>query len=85
MLIFLSTVFWTKCYMFFRYSVEWRPYIEFVSSVMFFITGGGEKARARHISRGKLLPRERVDSLIDPGLVHTQTLAQGALSSMVLS
>uniref|UniRef100_A0A8C3VIY7 methylcrotonoyl-CoA carboxylase n=1 Tax=Catagonus wagneri TaxID=51154 RepID=A0A8C3VIY7_9CETA len=29
--------------------------------------GGEEKARARHISRGKLLPRERVDSLIDPG------------------
>nr|XP_019785442.2 methylcrotonoyl-CoA carboxylase beta chain, mitochondrial isoform X1 [Tursiops truncatus] len=29
--------------------------------------GGGEKARARHISRGKLLPRERVDNLIDPG------------------
>uniref|UniRef100_A0A3Q1LKL3 methylcrotonoyl-CoA carboxylase n=1 Tax=Bos taurus TaxID=9913 RepID=A0A3Q1LKL3_BOVIN len=29
--------------------------------------GGGEKARARHISRGKLLPRERIDNLIDPG------------------
>ncbi|KAB0369603.1 hypothetical protein FD755_018596 [Muntiacus reevesi] len=29
--------------------------------------GGDEKARARHISRGKLLPRERVDNLIDPG------------------
>ena len=29
--------------------------------------GGGEKARARHTSRGKLLPRERVDSLLDPG------------------
>ncbi|XP_057396229.1 methylcrotonoyl-CoA carboxylase beta chain, mitochondrial [Balaenoptera acutorostrata] len=29
--------------------------------------GGGEKARARHISRGKLLPGERVDNLIDPG------------------
>ncbi|XP_036703506.1 methylcrotonoyl-CoA carboxylase beta chain, mitochondrial [Balaenoptera musculus] len=29
--------------------------------------GGGEKARARHISRGKLLPRERVDNLTDPG------------------
>ncbi|KAF4024289.1 hypothetical protein G4228_016478 [Cervus hanglu yarkandensis] len=30
--------------------------------------GGGEKARARHISRGKLLPRERIDNLIDPGI-----------------
>lgn len=29
--------------------------------------GGDEKARARHVSRGKLLARERVDSLIDPG------------------
>jgi 3-methylcrotonyl-CoA carboxylase beta subunit len=29
--------------------------------------GGGEKARARHTSRGKLLPRERVDRLADPG------------------
>ncbi|XP_006197624.1 methylcrotonoyl-CoA carboxylase beta chain, mitochondrial isoform X1 [Vicugna pacos] len=29
--------------------------------------GGGEKARARHVSRGKLLPRERVDCLLDPG------------------
>ncbi|ALG83846.1 carboxyl transferase domain-containing protein [Gordonia phthalatica] len=29
--------------------------------------GGGEKARARHLSRGKLLPRDRIDGLIDPG------------------
>jgi 3-methylcrotonyl-CoA carboxylase beta subunit len=29
--------------------------------------GGGEVARARHASRGKLLPRERVRRLIDPG------------------
>ncbi|MCG6858022.1 MAG: methylcrotonoyl-CoA carboxylase, partial [Salaquimonas sp.] len=29
--------------------------------------GGGENARQRHISRGKLLPRERVARLIDPG------------------
>ena len=29
--------------------------------------GGGEKARARHTSRGKLLPRERVDRLLDKG------------------
>ena len=31
------------------------------------VEGGGEKARARHLSRGKLLPRERIDRLIDPG------------------
>ena len=29
--------------------------------------GGGEAARARHASRGKLLPRERVAGLLDPG------------------
>ena len=29
--------------------------------------GGGEKARERHLSRGKLLPRERVALLVDPG------------------
>src|SRR6478736_56631 len=29
--------------------------------------GGGERARARHVARGKLLPRERVDTLLDPG------------------
>ncbi len=29
--------------------------------------GGGERARERHLSRGKLLPRERVDRLVDPG------------------
>ncbi|XP_067884923.1 methylcrotonoyl-CoA carboxylase beta chain, mitochondrial isoform X2 [Heterodontus francisci] len=30
--------------------------------------GGGEKARERHTSRGKLLPRERIDRLLDPGV-----------------
>jgi 3-methylcrotonyl-CoA carboxylase beta subunit len=29
--------------------------------------GGGERARERHMGRGKLLPRERVDRLVDPG------------------
>ncbi|MFD5701776.1 carboxyl transferase domain-containing protein [Streptomyces lasiicapitis] len=29
--------------------------------------GGGERARQRHVARGKLLPRERVDALLDPG------------------
>jgi 3-methylcrotonyl-CoA carboxylase beta subunit len=29
--------------------------------------GGGERARERHVGRGKLLPRERVDRLCDPG------------------
>ncbi|MCZ8115005.1 carboxyl transferase domain-containing protein [Silanimonas sp.] len=29
--------------------------------------GGGEKARAKHTERGKLLPRERIEALLDPG------------------
>ena len=29
--------------------------------------GGGETARAKHTARGKLLPRERVERLLDPG------------------
>ncbi|AKJ31385.1 carboxyl transferase domain-containing protein [Caldimonas brevitalea] len=29
--------------------------------------GGGEAARAKHLARGKLLPRDRVESLLDPG------------------
>ncbi|MFM9884819.1 MAG: carboxyl transferase domain-containing protein [Burkholderiales bacterium] len=29
--------------------------------------GGGAEARARHVARGKLLPRERVRMLLDPG------------------
>jgi 3-methylcrotonyl-CoA carboxylase beta subunit len=28
--------------------------------------GGSERARARHVERGKLLPRDRVNSLVDP-------------------
>jgi 3-methylcrotonyl-CoA carboxylase beta subunit len=29
--------------------------------------GGGDKARERHVARGKMLPRERVANLLDPG------------------
>ncbi len=29
--------------------------------------GGSERSRRRHLDRGKLLPRERVDALLDPG------------------
>src|SRR3954464_2183886 len=28
--------------------------------------GGPEKSRLRHVQRGKLLPRDRVDALVDP-------------------
>jgi 3-methylcrotonyl-CoA carboxylase beta subunit len=29
--------------------------------------GGGEAARAKHVARGKLLPRDRIEMLLDPG------------------
>jgi len=29
--------------------------------------GGGDEARRKHLARGKLLPRERVHRLLDPG------------------
>jgi 3-methylcrotonyl-CoA carboxylase beta subunit len=32
-----------------------------------FALGGNEKSRARHTDRGKLLPRDRVERLLDPG------------------
>lgn len=31
------------------------------------LAGGGERARERHCSRGKMLPRERITNLLDPG------------------
>ena len=31
------------------------------------VAGGGQKSRDRHVSRGKMLPRERVANLLDPG------------------
>ena len=29
--------------------------------------GGGDEARAKHLARGKLLPRDRIEALLDPG------------------
>ena len=40
---------------------------EFRAKVDAAMQGGSEEARARHIARGKLLARERVDLLLDPG------------------
>ncbi|MFI5271459.1 MAG: acyl-CoA carboxylase subunit beta [Ktedonobacterales bacterium] len=39
--------------------------------------GGSERARTRHVERGKLLPRERVELLLDPGapFLELSTLA----------
>ncbi len=41
--------------------------------------GGDEAARAKHLSRGKLLPRERVERLLDP---DTPFLEIGALAAL---
>ncbi|KAA2284494.1 carboxyl transferase domain-containing protein [Arenimonas fontis] len=43
--------------------------------------GGGEKARAKHVERGKLLPRERIAALLDPGspFLELSPLAAGGL------
>ena len=31
------------------------------------VEGGGARARERHLARGKMLPRDRVAGLLDPG------------------
>jgi 3-methylcrotonyl-CoA carboxylase beta subunit len=43
--------------------------------------GGPEKARQKHLARGKLLPRDRVDALLDPGspFLEIATLAGDGL------
>ena len=43
--------------------------------------GGGDAARAKHVARGKLLPRERVEMLLDP---DTPFLEIGALAGLDL-
>ncbi|MDD5297019.1 MAG: carboxyl transferase domain-containing protein [Rhodocyclaceae bacterium] len=40
--------------------------------------GGSEEARAKHLARGKLLVRDRIDALLDPG---TSFLELGALAA----
>ena len=42
--------------------------------------GGGEVARARHTGRGKLLPRERVQMLLDPGTPFLELAPLAALA-----
>ena len=31
------------------------------------LAGGNERSRDRHVARGKMLPRDRVQGLLDPG------------------
>jgi len=43
--------------------------------------GGPERSRNRHVERGKLLPRDRVDTLLDPGspFLELSPLAAGGM------
>jgi len=41
--------------------------------------GGGAAARAKHTARGKLLPRERVQTLLDPGTPFLELAPLAAL------
>ncbi|MEO1455490.1 MAG: carboxyl transferase domain-containing protein [Pseudomonadota bacterium] len=40
--------------------------------------GGGDRARERHVGRGKMLPRERVANLLDPGSAFLEVGATAA-------
>ena len=40
---------------------------EFAALAETTMRGGDDKSRARHVARGKLLPRERITRLLDPG------------------
>ena len=42
--------------------------------------GGGEAARAKHTARGKLLPRDRVHMLLDPGTPFLEIASLAALN-----
>jgi 3-methylcrotonyl-CoA carboxylase beta subunit len=42
--------------------------------------GGGEAARAKHLARGKLLPRERVEMLLDPDAPFLEIAPLAALN-----
>ena len=50
--------------------------------------GGGQRSQERHVSRGKLLPRDRVQTLLDPGapwLEFSQLAAHGMYSGDISS
>ncbi|MFM7532527.1 MAG: carboxyl transferase domain-containing protein [Rubrivivax sp.] len=65
----------------FKASNDWmRAQVEDLKATLARVAqGGGESARARHVARGKLLPRERVEMLLDP---DTPFLEIGALAAL---
>ncbi|MFN7483629.1 MAG: carboxyl transferase domain-containing protein, partial [Betaproteobacteria bacterium] len=52
----------------FKASAEWmRGLVDDLNRQLAHVAlGGGEAARAKHVARGKLLPRDRVEGLLDP-------------------
>ena len=42
--------------------------------------GGGDAPRAKHVARGKLLPRDRVEMLLDPGAPFLEIAPLAALA-----
>jgi 3-methylcrotonyl-CoA carboxylase beta subunit len=49
------------------------------------LDGGGEAARERHVSRGKILPRERVARLLDPGSPFLESARRPPTGCMMAS
>ncbi|XP_052796000.1 methylcrotonoyl-CoA carboxylase beta chain, mitochondrial-like [Mya arenaria] len=49
-----------------NYAVMSNLVSELKGRISKIVQGGGEKARERHVSRNKLLPRDRINKLLDP-------------------
>ncbi len=72
----------------FRANMEWMSALvrELHGVVEGVRMGGGEASRKRHVGRGKLLPRDRVRALVDPGspfLELSQLAAHGMYGNEV--
>jgi 3-methylcrotonyl-CoA carboxylase beta subunit len=48
-------------------------------------TGGGESARHRHVSKGKLLPRDRILRLLDPSYAPSTLFCRCPAESLLTS
>ena len=50
------------------------------AAVIYAAAGGGKEARERHLKKGKMLPRERVSNLLDPGAPFLEIGATAAFN-----
>lgn len=68
---------------------HWRSEVEVLRDRVAQIKlGGGERSRKRHLDRGKMLPRDRIRALVDPGapfLEFSQMAAWGQYDGAVPS